>query len=100
VLLTARDEGRAARAATQLAAKALDIHPLALDVADTASVRAAATLVEQQFGRLDVLVNHAAAFASWNETASGADLDAARVTIETNLIGPPAANRQRRFRRH
>jgi len=39
-------------------------------------------------GRLDVLVNNAAAFVDWTEAASSADLDAARAVMETNLFGP------------
>jgi len=38
-------------------------------------------------GRLDVLVNNAAAFVDWNEVASQADLAAAHDVIEVNLFG-------------
>jgi NAD(P)-dependent dehydrogenase (short-subunit alcohol dehydrogenase family) len=34
-----------------------------------------------------VLVNNAAAFADWSETASGADLEASRTVLDTNLFG-------------
>ncbi|MGH3148102.1 MAG: SDR family NAD(P)-dependent oxidoreductase, partial [Rubrobacter sp.] len=47
-----------------------------------------AAWVEGEFGRLDVLVNNAAAFADWSETASGADLESARAVFDTNLFGP------------
>jgi NAD(P)-dependent dehydrogenase (short-subunit alcohol dehydrogenase family) len=58
----------------------------ALDVADPVSVEALAAEVG---GRpLRVLVNNAAAFADWTETATGADLDAARAVMDTNLFGP------------
>src|SRR5204863_6226146 len=53
VLLGARDPAKGARAARQLGG---DITPVALDVADTESVRAAAAGLD----RLDVLVNNAA----------------------------------------
>ena len=46
---------------------------VALDVADDASVQAAARALERDPGRLDVLVNNAAAYVDWSETASGAD---------------------------
>ena len=36
---------------------------------------------------LDVLLNNAAAFADWSETASSADLESARKVIDTNLFG-------------
>jgi NAD(P)-dependent dehydrogenase (short-subunit alcohol dehydrogenase family) len=38
-------------------------------------------------GRLDVLVNNAAAFVDWAETGTAARLDDARRVIETNLFG-------------
>jgi NAD(P)-dependent dehydrogenase (short-subunit alcohol dehydrogenase family) len=39
-------------------------------------------------GRLDVLVNNAAAYVDWTETASGAELAAAHKVLEVNLFGP------------
>ena len=65
------------------------VHALAapLDVADAAEVAAAAAELEQRAGRLDVLVNNAAAFVDWSETASAADLDAAAAVLGTNLLG-------------
>lgn len=48
---------------------------------------AAATL-EHDPGRLDVLINNAAAYVDWSGTASGADLSAARKVLEVNLFGP------------
>jgi NAD(P)-dependent dehydrogenase (short-subunit alcohol dehydrogenase family) len=87
VILGARTLDRAQEAADQLAAENLRAHPLALDVADDASVRRAAAEVEAAFGRLDILVNNAAAYVDWRETASGADLDSVRTVLETNLFG-------------
>jgi NAD(P)-dependent dehydrogenase (short-subunit alcohol dehydrogenase family) len=59
----------------------------ALDLTDPASVRAVVDAVSSDPGRLDVLVNNAAAFVDWSETVSGADLEAARPVLETNLFG-------------
>jgi NAD(P)-dependent dehydrogenase (short-subunit alcohol dehydrogenase family) len=87
VLLTARDAGRAADAAANLAAEGHDVRPLVLDVDSAASVRAAADTVSADPGRLDVLVNNAARFADWSETATTADLDAAAALLGTNLLG-------------
>jgi NAD(P)-dependent dehydrogenase (short-subunit alcohol dehydrogenase family) len=39
-------------------------------------------------GRLDVLVNNAAAYVDWSETVSGADLEVSKAVLETNLYGP------------
>lgn len=88
VILTARDRAKAESAAVQLAAAGLDVRPQVLDVADDESVRQLAAELEQEFGRLDVLINNAAAYVNWLETASTADLQAAREVLETNLFGP------------
>jgi len=88
VFLTSRDPGRAAGTATGLAA-AGDVRalPAGLDIADPASVEAAARAVADSAGRLDVLVNNAAAYVDWGETATGADLAASRAVMDTNLYG-------------
>jgi NAD(P)-dependent dehydrogenase (short-subunit alcohol dehydrogenase family) len=88
VLLTARDRSRAAAVAQPLIEASLDVHPYSLDVTDQVSVDQLAATLGQEFGRLDVLVNNAVAVADWAETASGADLDAARGTLDANLFGP------------
>jgi NAD(P)-dependent dehydrogenase (short-subunit alcohol dehydrogenase family) len=90
VVLSARDaaKAKAAATATQIAG-AGGLHPLpaGLDVADRASVNAAATVIADQWGRLDVLINNAAAYVDWAETATGADLAQSRVVMDTNLYG-------------
>jgi NAD(P)-dependent dehydrogenase (short-subunit alcohol dehydrogenase family) len=80
VHLSARDEGRAREAASGLAG---DVPPLAVAVTDDASVEAAAGALD----RLDVLINNAAAYVDWTETASGANLDAAMGVLDVNLLG-------------
>ena len=82
VLLGARDEQAREKAAAELG-----VHPLALDVTDTASVRAAAVAVEEQFGRLDVLVNNAGISGGRAQTPSSADLDILRAVFEVNVFG-------------
>lgn len=96
VLLAARDLERGRTAAQGMAG---DIHPIQLDVTDAASIRAAAALVEQQFGRLDILVNNAAisrANGAETETmqayiqrsrATLIPLDEVRSIWETNVFG-------------
>ena len=88
VLISARDAERA-RAAAREIADAGDVRSLSagLDVADGASVRAAAAALEHDPGRLDVLVNNAAAYVDWTETAGAADLAAAEAVVQTNLFG-------------
>jgi NAD(P)-dependent dehydrogenase (short-subunit alcohol dehydrogenase family) len=55
VLLTARDAAAAAAAAGAVGAT-----PLRLDVTDPESIAEAASVVKDQYGKLDVLVNNAA----------------------------------------
>jgi NAD(P)-dependent dehydrogenase (short-subunit alcohol dehydrogenase family) len=85
VVLTARDNGKAQAAAAEIDG---DVRSLALDVLDAGSVTRAVDAVRADPGRLDVLLNNAAAYADWGETASGADLEHARTVLDTNLIGP------------
>jgi NAD(P)-dependent dehydrogenase (short-subunit alcohol dehydrogenase family) len=87
VLLTARDSEKSATAAAQLAEQGLDVRPYTLDVSNDDSVRQLAGQLEQTFGRLDVLVNNAAAFVDWAETALTADLHTAQRVFETNVFG-------------
>src|SRR5690349_18077915 len=57
VLLASRNLERGKAAAQTIEG---DIHPIQLDVTDPASIQAAAAQVDQQFGRLDILINNAA----------------------------------------
>ncbi|HJR50845.1 MAG TPA: SDR family NAD(P)-dependent oxidoreductase, partial [Gemmatimonadales bacterium] len=89
VLTSARNADHAGAAAKELSAagdvRALEVH---LDVTDDTSIRAAAQALADDPGRLDVLVNNAAAYVDWSETASSADLAAAHQVLEVNLFGP------------
>ena len=96
VLLASRNLKRGEAAAQTIAG---DVHPIQLDVTDQASIRAAAAQVEQQFGRLDVLVNNAAiSRANGQETETMQDyikrsratlisVDEVRTIWETNVFG-------------
>lgn len=88
VFVSARDAGQAEAVARELAG-AGDVRALAagLDVADDTSVGTAAEVLRRDAGRLDVLINNAAAFVDWQETATGADLETASSVLDTNLFG-------------
>ena len=88
VLLSARDPAKAAVTVAEAgAAGGLRALPVGLDVADRASVDAAATVVGDLAGHLDVLINNAAAYVHWAETATGADLTRSRAVMDINLYG-------------
>lgn len=61
VVITARDLGKAESAAEKLASEKLDVVAAQLDVADDASVSRFFGWLENQLGRVDVLVNNAGA---------------------------------------
>jgi NAD(P)-dependent dehydrogenase (short-subunit alcohol dehydrogenase family) len=86
ILVTGRDVAAAAAVADSLPGQGH--RSLRLDVTDAADVDRVAAEVTDTEGRLDVLINNAAAYVDWNEAASSADLDAARAVMETNLFGP------------
>lgn len=77
---------------------AADAHAVQLDVTDAASIAAAATLIRETYGRLDVLVNnagvsHAGPQSRTPEQIMGktylsvVDMDELRAVYETNLFG-------------
>jgi NAD(P)-dependent dehydrogenase (short-subunit alcohol dehydrogenase family) len=88
VLISGRDPAQAAETAARLA-PAGDVRalPVGLDVTDDESVQAAAEALRRHPGRLDVLINNAAAYVDWAETASAADLEASQRVMATNLYG-------------
>jgi NAD(P)-dependent dehydrogenase (short-subunit alcohol dehydrogenase family) len=83
----ARDEERREAAVEKLRAAGVDAFGVPLDVTDDASVAAAAGLVEERAGRLDVLVNNAGVTGGMRQEPTTADLAAVRTAVETNVIG-------------
>ncbi|WNF01296.1 SDR family oxidoreductase [Streptomyces luomodiensis] len=83
----ARDEQRRTEAVGKLRAAGVDAFAVPLDVTDDASVTTAARLIEEQEGRLDVLVNNAGAAGGWPEEPSSIDLETVRRLVETNVVG-------------
>lgn len=87
VILAGRDKEKSDAAAGQLTAESLQVIPKSVDVSDDDSVRQLAAEIDAGFGRLDVLVNNAAAYVDWSETATTADLQGVHTVLETNLFG-------------
>ncbi|MFC1432239.1 SDR family oxidoreductase [Streptacidiphilus sp. N1-3] len=83
----ARDDKRREAAVERLRAAGVDAFGVPLDVTDDASVSAAAHLIEEQAGGLDVLVNNAAVTGGWPQQPTLVDPDIIRAVVETNVIG-------------
>ncbi|MFR9799938.1 SDR family oxidoreductase [Streptomyces sp. MS06] len=83
----ARDERRRMEAVARLRAAGADAFGVPLDVTDDGSVTAAARLLEERAGRLDVLVNNAGIAGGWPEEPSAVDPHTVRRLVETNVIG-------------
>ena len=91
-VLGARDVAKGRAAAATLASEGLEPPVVALDVRDTASIRAAVEEVMHLFGRIDVLVNNAGILREGQTPEDSKVLDVspalALETYETNTIGP------------
>ncbi|MFF8774318.1 SDR family NAD(P)-dependent oxidoreductase [Kitasatospora sp. NPDC015120] len=83
----ARDEQRRGAAVEGLRAAGVDAFGVPLDVTDDASATAAARLVEERAGRLDVLVNNAAVAGGAPQEPTRVDPATIRTVVETNVIG-------------
>ena len=82
VIVSARDFGRAEKAADGVGAT-----PLLLDVTNGHSISAAADAIRGTFGRIDVLVNNAAILLDHYASIETLTPDVLRETMETNVIG-------------
>jgi NAD(P)-dependent dehydrogenase (short-subunit alcohol dehydrogenase family) len=83
----ARDEQRREAAVAKLRAGGADAFGVPVDVTDDASVTAAAALLDERFGRLDVLVNNAAVVGGYPQEPTKVSLETVRAAVETNVIG-------------
>lgn len=89
VLVSARDPAKAEQTAAELG-QAGDVRalPVGLDVNQARAVRETAEALRRDPGRLDILINNAAAYVDWTELATAADLSASEQVLSTNLFGP------------
>lgn len=83
----ARDEQRRDAAVQKLRANGVDAFGVPIDVTDDASVAAAAGLIEERAGRLDVLVNNAGVTGAAPQLPTIVDIAAVRTAVETNVLG-------------
>jgi NAD(P)-dependent dehydrogenase (short-subunit alcohol dehydrogenase family) len=87
----ARDAARLETAVAKLRASGVAAFGVPLDVTGDESVAAAAAFVEQEAGRLDVLVNNAGISGpsgpGWGQDPTALDLDVVRTVVDTNVFG-------------
>jgi NAD(P)-dependent dehydrogenase (short-subunit alcohol dehydrogenase family) len=83
----ARDTGRRETAVAKLRAAGVDAFGVPLDVTDDAGVEAAAALIDERFGRLDVLVNNAAITGGMPQEPSRVDPATVLRVVDTNVAG-------------
>lgn len=88
IIVAARDDKKAQAAVAELSQEGVDARPLVLDVTSAASIAQAAKEIEQQFGKLDTLINNAGlALEGWGSKASTTPIDDWRKIYETNVFG-------------
>jgi NAD(P)-dependent dehydrogenase (short-subunit alcohol dehydrogenase family) len=84
VVMGSRDAEQGRAAAAELP-EGVVVHQL--DVAAPESVERLARSVEEEFGRLDILVNNAAISNDEGQSGADADLDRVKEALEANLFG-------------
>jgi NAD(P)-dependent dehydrogenase (short-subunit alcohol dehydrogenase family) len=87
VWLGCRDKARGEDAVTALRSDGIDAHAVVLDVTEDASVQAAASEIEREAGRLDVLVNNAGVHFGPPPPCSEESIDQVKAMFETNVFG-------------
>jgi len=95
VIVAARDPGRGEAAAETLRSEGLDAQCLKLDVTDRQDHAAAAGFLEQNFGRLDILINNAGISLEplGSGGASTTTDEVLQRTFDTNFFAPVALTR-------
>lgn len=85
IVIGSRDLERGNEVAGELGEQ---VTALQLDVTDLESIDRSIASVEEQFGRLDVLVNSAGVIGGgWSTSALDVDLEEVREVLDTNLFG-------------
>lgn len=87
VLVGGRDLARADVVVKELTADGGDAAAVRVEVNDASTSKAAAAWIEQEYGRLDVLVNNAAIIADGDGPVSEVPVESLRASFETNVLG-------------
>ncbi len=88
VILGSRDPQKGKTAAARLSDEGLQVLPRQLDVTNSGSIAQLAAQVDQEFGKIDVLVNNAGILYDTWQQPSTADLDTVQEAFNTNTLGP------------
>ncbi|OQP46219.1 hypothetical protein A4H97_31130 [Niastella yeongjuensis] len=86
IIITARELDRAQEAAQLLVDEGLDAVAMALDITDEEQVKAVAATVDQQYGKLDVLINNATQFPDQYHIVD-TDMEKIISSFNTNFFG-------------
>jgi len=87
VLLGSRKLDLGERAAQALRYTGADVVAVKLDVTRPEDINAAARLIENSYGRLDVLVNNAGGYYDVNARPTSISLDTVQAALDLNLFG-------------
>lgn len=87
-MVGARDEARSAEAVEKLQSEGFDADFVKIDATDAETIKNAAQMVGEKYGKLDVLINNAAiAVETMDAKPSETSLDTIRKTFDTNFFG-------------
>ena len=87
VLIGARSKARGTEVETKFNEEGLRAVFVPIDVTDHHTIEAAANLIGERFGRLDVLINNAGIALDAGKPPSQVSMEALRKTFETNVFG-------------
>ena len=88
VVLGSRDVEKGRRAATTIAGDRGRVLAWQLDVSSAQDIERARARADEELGRLDALINNAAALYDTWQRVTDADLDQVRAAFENNTLGP------------
>lgn len=87
VILTSRNSNKGHEASQKLVESDLDVSFVEMDVEDPESIRQAAIKINEQYGKLDVLINNAGVYLDENERLLTMKPSILEKTMATNFYG-------------